>query len=140
MSGYEEIIDMPHHVSDKRPRMSQRDRAAQFSPFAALTGYDEAVNETARLTDVKAELTDDMKALLDRKTAVLTEYIHEKPEITVIYFSPDFKKEGGKYIQIQGSLRRIDNASAELVFTDGRRVRQDAVYSIESDLFNDMII
>lgn len=135
MGKYDDIIDMPHHVSDKRQHMSQRDRAAQFSPFAALTGYDEAVSETARLTDKKTELTEDMKDMLDRKMRLLCEHIAQTPEITVTYFSPDMKKDGGEYKKFSGFLRRIDPVSAELVFKGGYCIHAEDILSLECDLF-----
>ena len=135
MGQYDNIINLPHHVSDKRNRMSQRDRAAQFSPFAALTGYDDKIDETARLTDEKAELTEDMKAELDYKTAVLQEHINEMISVKVQYFAPDLNKQGGVYYIKQGILRRIDTVSMEFIFTDGSCIKMDDIYSIESDKF-----
>lgn len=135
MGQYDNIINLPHHVSDKRSRMSQRDRAAQFSPFAALTGYDDKIDETARLTDEKAELTEDMKAELDYKTNLLLEHINEITNVKVVYFTPDSDKQGGAYQIKQGTLRRIDTVSMEFIFTDGFTVKTEDIYSIESDLF-----
>ncbi|MBQ8780427.1 MAG: hypothetical protein IJZ72_01945 [Oscillospiraceae bacterium] len=135
MGRYDNIINLPHHVSDKRSRMSQRDRAAQFSPFAALTGYDDKIDETARLTDEKAELTEDMKAELDYKTSLLLENINEMVCVKVVYFTPDSDKQGGAYQIKQGTLRRIDTVSMEFIFTDGFTVKTEDIYSIESDLF-----
>ena len=135
MGVYDDIIDLPHHVSDKRQHMSQRDRAAQFSPFAALTGYEDAVSETARLTDKKSELTDDMKDKLDRQMRILSENIAAYPEVTVTYFSPDLKKDGGEYRKFSGCLRRIDTVSAELIFKDGCCIRASDILSMECELF-----
>ena len=105
---YEDIINLPHHVSKTRPQMSMLDRAAQFSPFAALTGYDAAIKETGRLTDEKIELDEDTKAALDMKQAYLIEMIDEQPEITIIYFLPDARKVGGAYVTVTGNLKRFD--------------------------------
>ena len=91
MDPYEDIINLPHHVSPKRPQMSMQDRAAQFSPFAALTGYEDAIKETGRLTDVKIELSDEDRELLDQKQQYLQEHIGDRPEITITYFVPDEK-------------------------------------------------
>ena len=102
MEGYEDIINLPHHVSKTRPQMSMLDRAAQFSPFAALTGYDAAIKETGRLTDEKIEMDEDRKAALDMKQAYLIEMIDEQPEISVTYFLPDTKKSGGSYVTVTG--------------------------------------
>lgn len=119
---YDDIINMPHHVSDARPHMSMHDRAAQFSPFAALTGYDDTVRETARLTDEKQELTADRLADLDRKIASLTEHAGEHPEITIEYFVPDEKKPGGRYVTLSGNFKRIDEYNNNMVFTSGEEI------------------
>lgn len=132
---YDDIIHLPHHVSKTRPQMSMEDRAAQFSPFAALTGYDAAILETGRLTEDKIELGEETQAILDRKQRYLAEIIDTKPEITVTYFVPDEKKSGGAYSTVTGFLKRIDEYERELVLTDGRRIQLDAVLDIESDMF-----
>lgn len=109
MSGpYDDIISLPHPTSSRHPRMPISDRAAQFSPFAALAGHSAALAETARLTDRQIELSDDDKAVLDQKQRILLEHIKECPEITVTWFRPDEKKDGGQYITTTGRLRRID--------------------------------
>ena len=92
MGAYEDIVHLPHHISKTRPQMSVMDRAAQFSPFAALTGYEDAIRETGRLTEAKMELGDEAQELLDRKQRYLREIIANRPEITVTYFIPDEKK------------------------------------------------
>ena len=112
---YEDIINLPHHVSKTRPQMSMLDRAAQFSPFAALTGYDAAIKETGRLTDEKIELDEDTKAALDMKQAYLIEMIDEQPEITIIYFLPDARKVGGAYVTVTGNLKRFDEYERLLI-------------------------
>ncbi|MFR0768325.1 MAG: hypothetical protein ACLSHO_00720 [Dysosmobacter sp.] len=107
MSGpYDNIINLPHPTSKRHPRMSLHDRAAQFSPFAALSGHAAALAETTRLTDRKIELDEDTRAELDRRQAVLLEQISEQPEITVTWFQPDGKKEGGRYITATGRLKK----------------------------------
>ena len=121
MSPYEDIINLPHHVSPKRSPMSIQDRAAQFSPFAALTGFEDAIVETGRITDTKMELGDELRELLDRKQRRLQNVIADRPEITVTYFVPDEKKVGGTYISVLGRLKQVDEYARELVFTDGRR-------------------
>lgn len=105
---YEDIIGLPHHVSSKRPQMSMLDRAAQFSPFAALTGYDDAIQETGRLTDMKIEIGEEAREALDRKQQYLQEIIADRPEITITYFLPDERKAGGSYTSLTGTLKRID--------------------------------
>ena len=135
LSQYEDIIHLPHPVSKTRPQMSMSDRAAQFSPFAALTGYDAAIRETARLTDKKLVLDEETCALLDRKQQYLCEIIAEKPEITVTYFVPDDRKDGGSYVTVTGKLRRIDLCARLLVLIDGRNIALDDIADIESDWF-----
>lgn len=136
MSGpYDDIIHLPHPTSKNRPRMSIHDRAAQFSPFAALSGHAAAIAETARLTDRKLELDEDTKAELDRRQAILLEHISERPEITVTWFRPDERKEGGAYITTTGRLKKLDEAERILILTDDTRIPLEAVVSLESDSF-----
>ena len=135
---YEDIINLPHHVSKTRPQMSMLDRAAQFSPFAALTGYDAAIKETGRLTDEKIELDEDTKAALDMKQAYLIEMIDEQPEITIIYFLPDARKVGGAYVIVTGNLKRFDEYERLLILTNGKKIPMDDIADIESDLFKGM--
>lgn len=122
MNGYDDIINMPHHVSSTHPQMTMHDRAAQFSPFAALTGHSDAVKETARLTDEKAELTEDEISALNQKLNYLTEHADKRPEITVEYFVPDERKSGGAYIPIIGNFRRIDEYSHCIIMTSGEEI------------------
>ena len=105
---YNDIIDLPHHISTTRPRMSMLDRAAQFSPFAALTGYDAAIKETGRLTGQRIELTEECRAVLDRKQQVLLENLAEHPEVSVTYFVPDERKSGGAYVTVAGRVKKVD--------------------------------
>ena len=136
---YDDIIHLPHHVSKTRPQMSLEDRAAQFSPFAALTGYDAAILETGRLTEDKLELGEETQAILDRKQRYLAEIIDTKPEITVTYFVPDEKKSGGAYSTVTGFLKRIDEYERVLMLTDGRKIQLDAILDIESDEFENVL-
>lgn len=131
MGKYDDILNMPHHVSITRPHMSMHDRAAQFSPFAALTGYDDTVKETARLTDEKLELTADRITDLNQKIAFLKEHVEERPEITVEYFIPDEKKSGGKYVTLSGKFRRIDEYNHNMVFTSGEEIPLNDIFEIE---------
>ena len=135
---YEDIINLPHHVSKTRPQMSMLDRAAQFSPFAALTGYDAAIKETGRLTDKKIELDEDTKAALDMKQAYLIEMIDEQPEISVTYFLTDARKAGGAYVTVTGKLKRFDEYERLLILTNGKKIPMDDIADIESDLFKGM--
>lgn len=136
---YDDIIHLPHHVSKTRPQMSMEDRAAQFSPFAALTGYDAAILETGRLTEDKLELGEETQAILDRKQRYLAEIIDTKPEITVTYFVPDEKKSGGAYSTVTGFLKRIDEYERVLMLTDGRKIQLDAIFDIESGEFENVL-
>lgn len=138
MSAYEDIIHLPHHVSRTRPQMPMSDRAAQFSPFAALTGYDDAIRETGRLTDERIELGEEEKAVLDRKQQYLTDIIADQPEIVVTYFVPDEKKTGGAYITATGALKRIDAVERVLILTDGKRICLDDIADLKSECFRDI--
>ena len=117
---YKDIINLPHHVSSKRPQMPMLDRAAQFSPFAALTGYDDAVHETGRLTDEKIDLSEEEKEALDRKQQILMERLGDHPALTVTYFVPDAKKSGGAYVTKSGNLKKIDEFERLMMLMDGR--------------------
>ena len=130
MGEYDDIINLPHHVSRKHPQMSIHDRAAQFAPFAALTGHGEAIAETARLTDRKIELDDYEKMKLDEKLLILQEHIMEMPEISVTYFCPDEKKEGGKYVTITKALRKINDMERTLLMEDGMQIRIEDILEV----------
>lgn len=139
MSGkYDDIIGLPHPTSSKHPRMPISERAAIFSPFAALSGHSAALAETARLTDQKIELDEDTKAELDRKQAVLLEHIGEQPEVTVTWFQSDERKDGGAYVTVTGRLRKIDEAERALVLLDGTRVPLEDVMELESSCFQSL--
>ena len=135
---YKDIINLPHHVSSKRPQMPMLDRAAQFSPFAALTGYDDAIHETARLTNDKIDLSEEEKETLDRKQQILSEKLSVHPALTITYFVPDEKKSGGAYLTKIGNLKRIDEYERWMMLTDGTKIPVDDVADIESELFRDM--
>ena len=138
MSGYDDIINMPHHVSEIHPHMSMQDRAAQFSPFAALTGHGDAVKETARLTDEKLELTEDEISGINQKLNFLTEHAEERPKITVEYFVPDERKSGGAYITVMGNFRRIAEAEGHLILTNGDRISLNDISRIDGNIFDEM--
>lgn len=133
---YDDIIDLPHHVSSSRPRMSMLDRAAQFSPFAALTGYDAAIKEMGRLTDRRIELSEDSRAALDRKQQLLVDNIADHPEVSVTYFIPDERKSGGAYVTVTGNVKKVDDYQRLLVLTNGTNVPFDEILELESDLFH----
>lgn len=132
---YDDIIGLPHPTSAAHPRMSMTARAAQFSPFAALTGYDAAIRETARLTLERIELDEDSKAWLDAKQQLLLCRIGEHPEVTVTYFVPDEKKSGGAYVTVTGNVKRIDTCARSMVMTDGTAIGLDDILEMESELF-----
>ena len=136
--NYNDIINLPHHVSSKRPQMPMIDRAAQFSPFAALTGYDDAISETGRLTDEKIDLSEEEKEVLDRKQQFLLEKLDKRPALTVIYFVPDAKKSGGAYVTKSGNLKKIDAIERWMQLTDGTKIPLDDVADIESELLRDL--
>ena len=123
MNDYEDITNLPHHQSNTRPHMSLHARAAQFAPFAALTGYDDAVKEARRLTDGKPELDENQLTELDQMLTELTKRISEHPEIIITYFEPDNKKDGGAYITFIGRLKKVDNYKRIFVFEDGREIQ-----------------
>lgn len=134
---YDDIINLPHHVSKTRPQMSMLDRAAQFSPFAALTGHDAAIKETGRLTDEKVDLGEEEKEVLDRKQLFLIEKLSERPALTVTYFVPDEKKAGGAYVTRSGNLKKIDAFERWMQLIDGTKIPLDDILEIESELFHD---
>lgn len=135
MNKYDRIINLPHHVSSKRPPMSMLDRAAQFSPFAALTGYGDAIIETARQTEEKVNMDEEAYAILNRKFRILMEQIDELPEVCITYFEPDARKSGGAYLTATGTLKKIDEFERILVMSDGKKIRMDEVIDIDGDIF-----
>ena len=132
---YDDIIDLPHHQSATRPRMSRINRAAQFAPFAALTGYEAAIQETGRLTDMRIELDESRKAVLNEKLRLLMLHLHDKPEVTITYFEPDLKKSGGAYLSVTGHVRKVDKYSRTVSLEDGTSVLIDQIFGIDSPLF-----
>ena len=120
--NFDDIKHLTRPQYDDLHPMSMHDRAAQFSPFAALVGYDDAVAETARLTDSRAVLTEDEMTELNANLNRLLDSLDEQPEISVTYFVPDEKKSGGKYVEKHGVVRIFDSYASELVFTDGVRI------------------
>ena len=130
MGKYDDIIHLPHHVSATRPHMPVLDRAAQFMPFRALTGYEDAVQETARLTDEKVELTEDEKAILDAKLQRLAEAISAQPRVAVTCFQPDKRKAGGAYVNVTGQLKKIDDHEGTIILTGGERIRIEDILDI----------
>lgn len=136
MRGYQErdyndIINLPHHVSKKHPQMSLLDRAAQFSPFAALTGHEDAINETARLVDEKIILDEDEKAILDGKLQEIKAHLSEEPKVSVTYFKPDALKQGGSYETVCGGVKKIDEYVGKLVLENGVEIAFDNLVHVE---------
>ena len=129
---YDDIINMPHHVSTTHPQMPLHDRAAQFSPFAALTGHEDAIKEAARLTDEWMEPDDDRKSELNEKLQELLARIEEKPPVTVTYFIPDEQKAGGTYVTVTGKLKKINEYDRMLVLEDGLTIACDRICDIEN--------
>ena len=135
---YNEIMGLPHHVSKNRPQMPMSDRAAQFAPFAALTGYDAAIKETGRLTDERIELDVEALSALDMKYQILMEALDEAPEVTITYFQPDERKAGGKYVSAVGAVKKIDDFERRITMRDGTRIPMDDVLSIDGEIFSSL--
>ena len=135
MGKYDDIIDLPHHVSETHPPMSRADRAAQFSPFAALTGYDAAVRETARVTERRIELDEGVKAELNARLNCILEHLSEHPQVSLTHFVRDEKKSGGAYRTVTGTVRKLDSFAKTLTLTDGTVVPMEEMVHVEGNLF-----
>ena len=134
---YDDIITLPHHVSKKHPKMSQGMRAAQFAPFAALTGYDEVISETSRLTDERKSIGEEVKAILDVKLQIITEKMFMKPIVTFTYFVADSRKSGGRYEVVTGIIKKIDEYRQLIVLEDKTEIPILDVVEITGDIFNE---
>ncbi len=132
---YDDIINMEHHKSKKHPPMSLYARSAQFAPFAALTGYEDAVRETAREVGERIEIDDELKNILDGKIQILSEQITKKPEVIFTYFVPDLHKEGGAYISIPGVVKKIDTHSQNIILEDRTEIPINDIIDIYSEVF-----
>ena len=136
MSGkYDDIIKLPHHTSARHPRMSMHQRAAQFAPFAALTGHGAAISETARLTDQQVELSEYERGILDMKVNLLLEHINEHPSVSVTYFIPDQHKAGGQYAIFSAPVKKWDSYEQILTFDDNTKICLNSIIDIEGELF-----
>lgn len=135
---YDDIINLPHHVSKKHPQMSLHDRAAQFSPFAALTGHKAAINETARLTDEKQILSEDVIAKLNEQLNLIKENISTNPIVTITYFVPDDRKSGGAYISNTGVVKKINEYNHTVVLTDKTVIPIEQISEMQSDIFSEI--
>ena len=127
---YDEIMGLLHHISKTRPQMPMSDRAAQFAPFAALTGYDSAIKETGRLTDERIELDEEALTALDRKYQLLMDTLDDAPEVTITYFQPDERKAGGQYVSATGTVKKVDTFGRRILLQDGTRIPLDSVYDL----------
>lgn len=132
---YDDIINLPRPVFAGRKRMNMVDRAAQFSPFAALVGYEDIIEETARLTENSIFLDDNQREILDRKQQNLLPYLDQMPEITITYFSPDHRKSGGQYVTVSGHLKSIIPHSKTLILADGTQLSMEYVIELDSPIF-----
>lgn len=137
MSKYDDIIDLPRPAS-KHPKFGDDSRAAQFSPFAALVGYDEQVKETARLTDRRIDIDDGLREILNNKLNYIVDKIHDNPLVSITYFVEDKKKDGGKYKTKKGTIKRIDVVNQEVIFTDKFKIYMKDILSISSDIFKNI--
>lgn len=132
---YEDIVNLPPHISKRHPQPSMMDRAARFAPFAAITGYEEMVLEEARVTEERIDLDEGALSLLNEKLNMIQDFLDEEPEVTITYFEPDKKKPGGAYASATGTVKRIDEYEHLVILTDGKKIRIEDIYALESDLF-----
>ena len=133
--NYDDIINLPHYEPQRHPRMSIESRVAQFAPFAALTGYEDAVKETARITDKRIEIDEGLKIIINNKLQVILDNIKDKPKVTFTYFIYDKKKSGGKYITITGNVSKIDMVNGYVILTDKTKVPINEIINITGDIF-----
>lgn len=133
---YDDIIDLPHHTSKTRPRMSVHDRAAQFSPFAALSGFESAILETGRVTDQRIELDDSVKAELNDRLNLLQDLLDQHPQVSITWFQPDPDKPGGTCRRTVGSLRKIDVWGKRLILDEDTSIPMEDLLEIDGDVFS----
>lgn len=133
---YEDIIDLPPHISEKHPQPTMLERAARFAPFAAITGYEEMVLEEARVTQAKTELDENTLAILNEKLNLLRDALPLDQQVRITYFEPDLKKAGGTYKKINGVMKRIEDLERFVLMTDGRKIPIDDISEIESEIFD----
>lgn len=129
--NYDDIINMPRHISSKHPQMKIIDRAAQFAPFAALTGHKESINEASRITDSKKELDENQKEILNNKLNYILLNLDKLLEIKITYFQADLKKSGGKYVTVLATIKKIDEYNKVLVLNNGKKIKIDDLYWLE---------
>lgn len=133
--NYDDIINLPHHISTKHPQMSIEARSAQFAPFSALTGYEDAIKETARLTDKRIEIDEGLKTILNNKLQFILENLKYKPEIKFTYFVYDESKSGGKYIDIVGIVKKIELLEQYVMLYDKTKIPINEIINITGDIF-----
>ena len=134
---YDEIINLPHHVSKTRPQMPMSDRAAQFAPFAALTGYDSVIKETGRLTGERVELDEEALTDLNMRYQLLVDALDEEPEVEITYFKPDERKSGGEYVTVTGTVKKVDDFERLITLQNGTKIPMDDVLAVDGGLFGD---
>lgn len=134
-TNYEDIINLPHHTSSKHQRMPQESRAAQFAPFAALTGYDDAIKETTRITQKRINIDEETKNILNNKLQYILKNLNKKPEITFTYFIYDNKKAGGKYIEKTSIVKTIDMPNQYVILIDKTKINMNEIINIKGDIF-----
>lgn len=138
MGNYDDIINLKRPIS-KHPKMSLYQRSAQFAPFAALTGYEGQVKETARLTDRRIELDEEMKLILDLKIQVIKEMLSDNPEVEITYFISDTKKDGGKYETIINNVKKIDSYNEHIIMQNNLKIEIKEIININSNIFKNII-
>lgn len=133
---YEDIINLPPHISEKHPQPSMMDRAARFAPFAAITGYEEMVLEEARATEQRMELDEGALAMLNEKLNMIQEALPNAPEVKITYFVPDAKKAGGAYVTVSGCVKKIEEYEHLVLMADGKKIPMEEISAIDGRLFD----
>ena len=135
---YEDIVNLPPHISKRHPQPTMIERAARFAPFAAITGYEEMVLEEARVTEERVELDEGTLAILNEKLNIIHESLDSAPIIKITYFEPDKKKSGGAYVSVTGTVKRIDEYERIVIMSDGKKIPIDEIFGLESKLFDSL--
>ena len=135
---YEDIVNLPPHISKKHPQPTMLERAARFAPFAAITGYEEMVLEEARVTEERIELDEGSLAMLNEKLNIIHDSLDSEPVVQITYFEPDKKKSGGAYISVTGMVKRIDEYERLVIMSDGKKIRIDEIFGLEGKLFDSL--
>ena len=135
---YEDIVNLPPHISKKHPQPTMLERAARFAPFAAITGYEEIVLEEARVTEERIELDEGTLAMLNEKLNIIHDSLDSAPVVQITYFEPDKKKSGGAYISVTGTVKRIAEYERLVIMSDGKKIRIDEIFGLEGKLFDSL--